>query len=137
MENEKQSFPQWMRGFLLVTAIYNLAWGIFVYGFTDVFVQWITMSNTADSYQVELHGVGLIVLAVVIFLTAVYPIRFWYFIFFGFLAKAFGGIWVYFSIMEKEITQNFILHLVLNDYLWAVFLIVIAIRAYKYYQTLD
>lgn len=126
-----------MRGFLLVAAVYNLAWGIFVYGFTDIFVRWITMASVADSYQVELHGVGLVVLAVVFFLTAIHPIRFWYFIFFGFLAKAFGGIWVYFSIMEKEITQNFVLHLVLNDYIWAILLIIIGIRAYKFYQMID
>ena len=137
MKKEKAGFPAWMRGILLISAIYNIAWGIFVYRFTDSFVKWITNSAFTDSYQIELHGVGLIVLSIIFFISALHPVRFWYFIFFGFLAKALGGIWVYFSVMNQTITRRFILHLVLNDYVWAILLAIIAYHAFKMYQNQD
>jgi len=137
MNQSQPIFPSWMRGILLVSAVYNIAWGLFVYNFTESFVKWITNSVTVSTYQIELHGLGLFMLGFIFIISAIQPIRFWYFIAFGFLAKAFGGIWVYFSVMRQTFTSQFILHLFINDYIWAVLLGIIAWKAFKIYRHVD
>ncbi|MGK7396392.1 MAG: hypothetical protein ACNS62_17575 [Candidatus Cyclobacteriaceae bacterium M3_2C_046] len=133
----RKLFPQWMRGFLLLSGVYSIAWGIFVYNFTTAFVGWIKNAPTNETFQVELHGLGLIVLGIIFLITAAYPIRFWYLIVFGFAAKLMGGLWVYFSVMEQEITKTFILHLIINDYVWAIVLGFIAFKSVKLYYLQD
>lgn len=126
-----------MKIVLLICGLYNIGWGIFVYAYTEPFVKWITHSTVSSTYQIELHGVGLLLLSGIFILTAFYPVRFWYLIAFGFMAKAFGGIWVYFSIMHQQITERYILHLFINDYLWATLLAIITYKAFSLYKLLD
>jgi hypothetical protein len=126
-----------MRLFLRVCAAYNIGWSIFIYFFTGTFVRWITNSELSSTYQVELHAVGLFLLGLIFILTSFYPIRFWYLIAFGLLAKTFGGLWVYFSILEKTVTTPFIIHLAVNDLSWAVILALITYESFHLYKLVD
>jgi hypothetical protein len=133
----RQLFPKWMRLFLRISAAYNIGWAIFIYFFASSFVRWITGSEFASTYQVELHAVGLLLLGLLFILTSFYPIRFWYFIAFGVLVKTFGGLWIYFSILEKTITSQFVVHLFVNDFSWAVVLAIITYESFTLYKLVD
>jgi hypothetical protein len=126
-----------MRLFLRVCAAYNIGWSIFIYFFTGTFVRWITNSELSSTYQVELHAVGLFLLGLIFILTSFYPIRFWYLIAFGLLAKTFGGLWVYFSILEKTVTTPFIIHLAVNDLGWAFILALVTYESFHLYKLVD
>jgi len=133
----RQLFPQWMRIFLRSCFAYNFFWAIVLLAFTPAFVKWITGSEYVNAYQVELHGVGLFILSGIFLLTSYYPIRFWYLIAFGFLTKTFGWIWVYFSIMQQNVTTQFLIHLFVNDFIWAAALSFIAYKAFRLYMLMD
>lgn len=126
-----------MRIFLRICFIYNFLCAIVLLAFTSTFVKWITGSEFANAYQVELHGVGLFILSGIFLLASYYPIRFWYLIAFGFLAKASGWIWVYFSIMKQDVTFQFFMHLLVNDLAWAAALGFITYKAFRLYMLLD
>lgn len=126
-----------MRTFLRACFLYNLIWALAVSLFTTTFVRWITGSEYVNAYQVELHGIGLLILSGIFLLASYFPIRFWYLIAFGFVAKSFGWIWVYFSIMKQEITPQFFTHLLINDLVWAALLGFITYRAFTLYKLLD
>jgi hypothetical protein len=130
-------YPKWMRLFLRICAVYNIGWAVFIYFFTGTFVRWITDSEMSNTYQVELHSVGLLLLGLIFILTSFYPIRFWYLIAFGFLAKALGGVWVYYSILEQTVTTQFIVHLVVNDFSWAAVLVLLTYESFTLYKLVD
>jgi hypothetical protein len=126
-----------MRLFLRICAAYNIGWAIFIYFFTGSFVRWITNSEFSNTFQVELHAVGLFMLSLIFILTSFFPIRFWYLIAFGFIAKMFGGIWVYFSIMQQTLSAQFIIHLIFNDISWAVVLGLLTYESFTLYKLVD
>lgn len=126
-----------MRIFLRICAFYNIGWAIFIFFFTSTFIKWITASEFQEIYHVELHAIGLFILGLIFILTSFYPIRFWYLIAFGFLAKTFGGIWVYYSILQQTINSHFIIHLVINDLLWAAILALVTLEAFSLYKLVD
>lgn len=133
----RQLFPKWMRLFLRVCAAYHVGWAIILLILKDNYVKWITDSYTSGFFQIELHAIGLFVLGLIFILTSFFPIRFWYLIAFGFVAKTFGGIAVYYSIMDQTVTIQFIIHLLMNDLSWAVVLGIITHEAFSLYKLVD
>jgi len=134
MNKNEKYFPQWMRGFLLICGVYNVAWGIFIYNFPEAFIKWITQTNMASGYLVELPAVVLMILGILFIISAFYPVRFWYLLLFGSGIKLFSGIWLYYGFMNQQITKKFLLYLILNDYSWALVLIFITYRAFQLYR---
>ncbi|MCG8321008.1 MAG: hypothetical protein MI921_16015 [Cytophagales bacterium] len=119
----------WMRGVLLLAAIYNLAWGIFIYNFSDSFYHWVTQTNDTTPEVIEYQGLGILLFALLYFVSALYPKKFWYFIIIGVLSKIIGPIWFYFDIMDQQVTKRFLFHIIMNDIAWVIPLAVIAYKA--------
>ena len=123
--------PHWMRGFLLLAGIYNLAWGIFIYSYSEAFYVWLAEADTKENQWVEYQGIGVIVFGLVYLLACLYPIRFWFLILLGLLSKLCGGLIVYHLIVDKSLTDHFIFHLLVNDLAWVVPLAIITFRAFR------
>ena len=119
----------WMRGVLLMAAIYNLAWGIFIYNFPEAFYHWVTESTGDTPDIISYQGAGVLLSAVLYFVSALYPQKFWYFIIIGVLSKIFGPIWFYYDIMEQQVTKKFLFHFIMNDIAWVTPLGIIAYRS--------
>lgn len=120
-----------MRGFLLVAGVYNLAWGIFILNFQDAYYSWLLEVNKQAKWLVTCQGAGVIIFGLIYLLACLYPVRFWYLILLGLFSKLFGAVGVYFFILDKSITNHFIFHLLVNDFLWVAPLAVITFRAFK------
>ena len=119
----------WMRGVLLLAAIYNLAWGIFIYNFSDAFFHWVTESTRVTPDIISYQGIGVMLFAALYFVSALYPQKFWYFIIIGVISKIIGSIWFYLNIMEQQVTKRFLFHIIMNDIAWVIPLAIIAFRA--------
>jgi hypothetical protein len=120
--------PHWMRGFLMLAAIYNLIWGIFIYNFPEAYFTWITAKEPTVIDVVQYQGLGVLLFAGVFLTAAIYPFKVWYMLWAGVAAKLFGGILVFYLIMETEVTKKFIFHLIMNDLVWVGPLFIIALK---------
>ena len=64
---------------------------------------------------------------------AIHPGKFWYLAFFGALTKVTGSIWFYFAILEQQVGDKALFHLLMNDWIWVPFLIWIGVKARQYH----
>lgn len=120
-----------MRGLLLMAGVYNLAWGIFIYNFPKAFHQWLTAGSVAYTGKLVIYqGVGVIIFGIFYILATLYPFRFWYLILLGLISKLLGAIGVYFLIINKTVTKQFIFHVLVNDLAWVIPLAFITYRAF-------
>lgn len=131
MENRSKPFTPGMRGILLVASFYNFAWGLFIYNFPAAFYQWVTQTQGNYEQSIEWQGLGILIFGMVYFISALYPARYWYLIAAGALSKLVGAIWFYVDIMEFTTTKKFIFHLLMNDLIWVIPLVFLAVRAYQ------
>lgn len=137
MQTPQTIFPNWMRGFLLIAAAYNILWGIFIGYFPETFFQWVTESEGIAPGIIGWQGKVVLLMAAVYLTCAIHPGKFWYLLFFAALTKIGGGIWFYYSILEQEVGDKGIFHLLMNDGIWVPFLILIGIRAIAYKKAKD
>lgn len=132
METPQSLFPQWMRGFLLVAAAYNVLWGVFIGWFPETFYQWVTESEAAAPSVVAWQGKGVLAMAAVYLVCAIHPGKYWFLIAFGAITKTAGAFWFYAVILESEVDKRGIFHLLMNDLIWVPLLIWIAYSGYQY-----
>lgn len=120
-----------MRGVLLLAGGYNLSWGVFIYNFPEAFHRWLSAGAVAYGGKLVIYqGVGVFIFGIMYILAAMYPLRFWYFILLGLLSKLLGAVGVYFLIINKNVTKQFIFHVLVNDLAWVVPLAFIAYRTF-------
>lgn len=136
MQTQQAIFPVWMRGILLLMTAYNILWGVFIGWFPESFFQWVTESENAFPDIIIWQGRGVLAMAVVYLISAIHPGRFWYLMLFGAFTKVAGGIWFYNVILEQQLGDKGIFHLVMNDAIWVPLLIFMAIRG-KAYQKIS
>ena len=136
METQQTIFPQWMRGFLLIATAYNAGWGIFIRWFPDTFYSYVleTPDLTAPA-SITWQGWGVLFMAALYLAIAIHPGKFWYLDFFGAFTKISGSIWFYFAILEKQVGDKALFHLLMNDWIWVPFLIGIGVKARQYHLT--
>lgn len=132
MNTEQRFFPQWMRGFLLAAAAYNLLWGFLMAWMPESFYHWVTQTSESTPEIIVWQGRGVLVLGLLFVASAIHPGKFWYLPALGALAKLIGALWFYVSILDQSLNDKAIFHLVMNDLVWVPFLILIAVRALKY-----
>ena len=132
METPQPLFPNWMRGFLLITAVYNAAWGAFIYWFPNDFYQWVAQTEQSFPPVIRWQGRAVILIGIAYLFSALYPKKFWYFVGVGVFTKIVGGIWFYVVILEQQPGMSGWFHLLMNDAIWIPALLAIAIRAYKF-----
>lgn len=132
MQTPQTLFPNWMRGFLLISAIYNLFWGAFIAWFPETFYQWVTESSGTAPDVILWQGRFVLLLGVGYFIAALHPGKYWYLIFVGLATKLAGAIWFYLAVLKGEVGKQALFHLIMNDGIWIPFFVVIGIRALQY-----
>ncbi|MHA7099242.1 hypothetical protein [Roseivirga pacifica] len=133
MQTQQGIFPSWMRGVLLAATAYNVLWGILISSSPNSFYSWVLESTDLIAPEViRWQGRGVLLMAVVYFASALYPNKVWFFPFVGAFTKLAGGIWFYFVVLEKQINNHAIFHLLINDAVWIPLLIYIGIKAIAY-----
>jgi hypothetical protein len=125
------TFPMYLRGLLLLAGIYTIAWSALFQWFGEDLFRWLSMNNSAP-IGLESGNFGLIGLVggVMIFFSAFYPVSWIYLILAGIIAKILTAGW--FSLIFLEIlgwSKRTVFHLVFNELLWIVPLILIFLRA--------
>lgn len=130
-------FPNWIRGFLLIAAAYNILWGIFIGYFPETFFHWVTESKAAVPDIIAWQGKGVLLMAALYLACAIHPGKLWYLVFLAALTKIGGGLWFYFDILEQQVGDKAIFHLLMNDGIWVPMLIFIGIRALAYKRAKD
>lgn len=120
--------PPWMRGFLLIAAIYNVAWGIFIYNFPASYFRWLTKSSLEAPALISYQGLGTLIFGVIYLLAAIYPLKLWFLILLGILSKIAGAVGAYFIIMDQQLTRTFLFQVIMNDLIWVIPFIVIFIK---------
>lgn len=132
MNTEQRFFPQWMRGFLLAAAAYNVLWGFLMAWMPESFYHWVTQSAQATPDIIVWQGRGVLVLALLFVAAAIHPGKLWFFPAIGAFAKLSGAAWFYMVMLEQTLNDQAIFHLLMNDLLWIPFLTVITLRAHRY-----
>ncbi|HET8859176.1 hypothetical protein [Marivirga sp.] len=121
----------WMRGVLLIASVYNLAWSVFLFWSPKSYIKWMTEGVQTENQWVFYQAIGILVIAIFLFMGFLKPLKFKWFILISFLAKLFGGILVYLFLMESTYTKKFMFHLLMNDLVWLVPLFSIVLAAFK------
>ncbi|MGJ3234406.1 hypothetical protein [Marivirga sp.] len=121
----------WMRGVLLIASVYNVAWSVFLFWSPNSYIKWMTEGIQTENQWVFYQAIGILVVAIMLFMGFLKPLKFKWFILFSFLAKLLGGFAVYLLIMESEFTKKFIFHLLMNDLVWLLPLLAIVRAAFK------
>ena len=136
MQSQQAIFPVWMRGILLIMTAYNVLWGVFIGWFPETFYQWVTESEGAYPEIIVWQGRAVLAMAVVYLLSAIYPGKMWYLMLFGAFTKIAGGIWFYFHILNQQVGDKGIFHLIMNDAIWVPLLLYMCYRGRKSYKAL-
>ncbi len=121
----------WMRGVLLIGAVYNFAWAFFLYLAPSSYLKWITEGEQKTNDWVFYQSIGIAGVGVFMFLGTLYPVKLRWLILLSFIAKFIGGILVFQLIMQSEFTKKFLFHLLMNDVVWLFPLFLITIAAFK------
>ena len=121
----------WMRGILLIASVYNVAWSVFLFWSPYSYIKWMTEGTQTENVWVFYQAIGILLVAIMLFMGFLKPIKFRWLIFISFLAKLLGGIAVYIFILESQFTKKFVFHLLMNDLVWLIPLLLIVIAAFK------
>ena len=129
-ENIVEGIPKikaWMRGVLLISSIFMLAWGVFVYNFPNTFYYWVSESSAVVPSQLFRMGQYLWIQAILLFLSALYPQTLWYLLWIA-LVMIGAGIIIFFQQVMDVATKKSIFFALINGGLWIIPHILIAVR---------
>lgn len=121
----------WMRGVLLISSVYNIAWSVFLFWSPNSYVKWMTEGAQSENQWVIYQAIGIFLVAIMLFMGFLKPLKFKWMILFSFLAKLLGGVVVYFLIMESQFTKKFVFHLLMNDWVWLIPIFAIVLATFK------
>jgi hypothetical protein len=127
------TFPMPMRGLLLLTGMYTFAWSAFFRYFGEDLMRWLSMSAMQNNFDPGI-AMGLTGMAIgfLIFVSAFYPISWNILILIGAIGKTILAIW-FVSVYIPELSWNkrTIFHLVFNELLWLLPLLLVYFRTIK------
>jgi len=121
----------WMRGVLLIASVYNMAWSVFLFWSPNSYIKWMSEGEQSENQWVLYQAVGVLLVAIMLFMGFLKPLKFKWLIVISFLAKLFGGLIVYLVIMESYFTKKFMFHLLMNDLVWLLPLLAIVLATFK------
>src|SRR3712207_5415665 len=132
--NETHSVaPRWMKPFLILAGVYNLAWGAFVIRWPQLGWDWLGMDppNHPQVWQclgmvVGVYGVGYLI-------AAADPYRHWPVVLVGWLGKVLGPLGFLNAAWHGELPWAFGLHNLTNDLIWWVPFSLILWGAWQYH----
>lgn len=125
------TFPMHYRGLLLLAGMYTIAWSAFYKYFGDVLLRWMAMGNTGLEPLPAGYFGGLgILVGLVIFFSAFYPVSWVWLILGGITGKIILAIWFTLGFApDLGWNKRSIFHLVFNELIWLIPLILIFLRS--------
>ncbi|WP_144606099.1 hypothetical protein [Algoriphagus algorifonticola] len=123
-------FPMYFRGLLLLAGMYTIAWSAFFKWFGPELINWLAINgDLASTLPANWYGsIGLIV-GLVIFVSAFYPVSWVYLIIGGIAGKIILAIWFSLGFLpDIGWNKRSGFHLIFNELLWLIPLIVIFLR---------
>ncbi|TXE14651.1 hypothetical protein [Algoriphagus aquimarinus] len=124
-------FPMHFRGILLLSGMYTIAWSAIFRMMGGSIVNWLADGTVIDaSLPVSYYGGFGIVVGLLIFFSAFYPVSWVYLIIAGITGKIILAIWFSLGFLpDLGWNKRTAFQLIFNEILWLVPLIVIFLRA--------
>ena len=124
-------FPMHFRGLLLLAGIYTICWSAFYRYAGEELLRWLSMGNTELApLPYSYFGIFGIVLGLVIFVSAFYPVSWVWLILAGITGKLITAIWFSLGFVpELGWNKRSIFHLAFNELIWLIPLILIFLRS--------
>lgn len=132
-------FPMHFRGLLLLAGIYTIAWSAFYKWFGPTLLNWLTIGNgSIEGLPASYYGNFGIVVGLVIFVSAFYPVSWVYLIIAGITGKIILAIWFALGFLpDLGWNKRTGFHLIFNEILWLIPLVIIFLRALQVKRYLD
>jgi hypothetical protein len=133
------TFPMHFRGLLLLAGMYTIAWSAFYKWFGPQVLKWMAMGNAelGDLPSNYFGSFGLVI-GFIIFLSAFYPVTWVWLILVGITGKIICAIWFTLGFApELSWNKRSIFHLVFNELVWLVPLILIFLRSLQVRNYMD
>ncbi|MCS5491119.1 hypothetical protein [Algoriphagus limi] len=123
-------FPMHFRGLLLLAGMYTVAWSAFFKWFGPELIAWLAIvSGQSFDLPADWYGNLGIVVGLVLFVSAFYPVSWVYLILAGITGKLILAIWFSLGFLpEIGWNKRTGFHLIVNELLWLVPLILIFLR---------
>lgn len=135
MEKNTPHYPQFtmpMRGIILIAGMYTVAWGAFFKWFGPALLSWFSFGRLSVSIDTNVFGSFGLIIGVVLFLSAFYPINWRWLLLAGIIGKLILAIWFgaqYLQILAWNKRTGF--HLIFNELIWLIPLSYIFHRSLK------
>ena len=135
MEKNKPNYPQFtmpMRGIVLIAGMYTVAWGAFFKWFGDALLSWLSFYQLEITKETNIFGSFGLIIGVIIFISAFYPINWRHLILAGIIGKIIMAIWFgaeYLAVIGWNKRTGF--HLIFNELLWLIPLTYVYIQSLK------
>lgn len=132
-------FPMYFRGLLLLAGMYTIAWSAFYKWFGPTLLKWLTIGNgSIEGLPASYYGNFGIVVGLVIFVSAFYPVSWVYLIIAGITGKIILAIWFTLGFLpDLGWNKRTGFHLIFNEILWLIPLVIIFLRALQVKGYLD
>lgn len=124
-------FPMHFRGILLLAGMYTIAWSAFFKWFGSQLVSWLALgSKEVSILPTEYYGIFGIIVGLIIFVSAFYPVSWVYMIIAGITGKIILAIWFTLGFLpEIGWNKRSGFHLLINELVWLIPLIIIFLRS--------
>ncbi len=132
-------FPMHFRGLLLLAGMYTIAWSAFYKWFGPTLLNWLTIGNgSIEGLPASYYGNFGIVVGLVIFVSAFYPVSWVYLIIAGITGKIILAIWFTLGFLpDLGWNKRTGFHLIFNEILWLIPLVIIFLRALQVKRYLE
>ncbi len=132
-------FPMHFRGLLLLAGMYSIAWSAFYKWFGPTLLSWLAMGNgSIEGLPAAYYGNFGILVGLVIFVSAFYPVSWVYMIIAGITGKIILAIWFILGFLpDLGWNKRIGFHLIFNEILWLIPLVIIFLRALQVKRYLE
>ena len=130
-ETRFPKFPMHFRGLLLLAGMYTLAWSAIYAWLGPSLLTWMGMGNyQGGEFYTPYFGVFGIGVGLVLFFSAFYPVSWVWLILIGISGKLLTAVWFILGcVPEVGWNKRSIFHLVFNELVWLIPLIIIFLRS--------
>lgn len=132
-KTEYPIFPMYFRGLLLLAGMYTIAWSAFFKWFGSALLNWLAMdSGIVESLPASFYGSVGLVIGLIIFISAFYPVSWVYLIIAGITGKIILAIWFSLGFLpDLGWNKRTGFHLIFNEIIWLIPLCTVFLRALR------
>lgn len=138
-KSESPKFPMHYRGILLLAGMYTIAWSALFNWFGVAVLSWLSIGGNAfENLPYPIFGILGMLIGLVIFVSAFYPVSWVYLIGAGIVGKIILSIWFGLGFLpDLGWNKRTAFHLIFNETLWLIPLVLIGLRAVRVKKHLD